>query len=72
MTAPHHPSVSPDGPERRAARQNALQAGLDAAQAALEERGQAASDLLGTSVGRFFSAGSAVFSAAHMPVETAQ
>jgi hypothetical protein len=71
MRSPYHPSVSPDRPEGRQPTK-ALQAGLDAAKAALEERDQAASHLFRTRVGRFFSTGSAACSAAHMPVETAQ
>ena len=70
-SAAHHPSIPPDRPELRQPT-DGLQACLDAAQAAFEEGHQAASDLLGTSRGVFFSAGSAAFSEAHMPVETAQ
>jgi hypothetical protein len=67
----HHPSDFPDCPERGQAGE-VLQTGLNAAQAALEERGQAACDFLGSAVGRFFSAGVAACSVAHIPVETAQ
>ena len=67
----HHPSVSPDRPERRHPA-DGLQAGLNAAQAALEEGRQAASHLFRTRALRFFSTGRAAFWDAHMPVETAQ
>lgn len=67
----HHPSDFPGFPERGQAAEF-LQTGLNAPQTALEERGHAARDFPGSAVRRFFSAGVAACSTAHMPVETAQ
>jgi hypothetical protein len=67
----YHLSVLPDAPEWRD-RGKELQQALDAAQATLEERGQAAGELSRPSFGRFFSAGRGWTAASHIPVETAQ
>src|SRR3954449_7057881 len=66
-----HPSVQPRAPQRRRG-DEPLQAGLEAADAALEEGGQAAAKVAGLPIRGFFSSGVASWTASHMPVETAQ
>src|SRR3954451_7859064 len=66
-----HPSVPPDTPKGRD-RGEELEQSPNAAQAALEERGQAAGELSRASLDGFFSAGSGWTAASHMPADTAQ
>src|SRR4051794_27185526 len=66
-----HPSVQPRGPQRRWG-EEPLQAGLEAADAAPEQGGQAAAEVAGLSIRDFFSSGVAPWAVSHMPVETAQ
>ena len=67
----YHPSISPDFPEERDGDES-LDAGLDAADAAFEQRCQAAQQVAGSLVRRFFSAGVALLTTSHMPTDTAQ
>src|SRR3954463_660365 len=66
-----HPSVQPLGPQRRWG-EEPLQAGLEAADAAPEQGGQAAAEVAGLSIRDFFSSGVAPWAVSHIPVETAQ
>src|SRR3954452_13483688 len=68
---PCHPSVQPRGPQRRWG-EEPLQAGLEAADAAPEQGGQAAAEAAGLSIRDFFSSGVAPWAVSHIPVETAQ
>src|SRR4051794_6916865 len=68
---PCHPSVPPDTPKGRD-RGEELEQSPNAAQAALEERGQAAGELSRASLDGFFSAGGGWAAASHMPADTAQ
>src|SRR4051794_19191336 len=63
---PCHPSVQPRGPKRRR-RDEPLQAGLKAADAAPEEGGQAAAEIAGLSIRGFFSSGVASWTTSHIP-----
>src|SRR4051812_32839935 len=65
-----HPSVPPDTPKGRD-RGEELEQSPNAAQAALEERGQAAGELSRASLDGFFSAGGGWTAASHMPAGTA-
>src|SRR5215212_3085210 len=67
----YHPSVLPDAPKGRDGGKELAQS-PNAAQAALEERGQAAGELSRASLGGFFSAGTGWAAASHIPAETAQ
>src|SRR3954454_2312026 len=67
---PCHPSVPPDTPKGRD-RGEELEQSPNAAQAALEERGQAAGELSRASLDGFFSAGSGWTGGSHMPADTA-
>src|SRR5215212_10134615 len=69
--SPYHPSVLPDAPKGRDGGKELAQS-PNAAQAALEERGQAAGELSRASLGGFFSAGTGWAAASHIPAETAQ
>src|SRR3954463_9370986 len=68
---PFHPSLHPPGPPRRGG-EEPLQAGLEAADAAPEQGGQAAAEVAGLSIRDFFSSGVAPWAVSHIPVETAQ
>ena len=67
----YHPSISPDFPKWREGYE-ALEAHLDATDAALEQRSQAAEQFAGPLFRRFFSPGVALLTLSHMPTETAQ
>src|SRR3954453_12347485 len=71
VVIPCHPSVQPRGPQRRWG-EEPLQAGLEAADAAPEQGGQAAAEVAGLSIRDFFSSGVAPWAVSHIPVETAQ
>ncbi len=71
VLAPHHPSISPDFPEGREGDES-LEAVLDAADAAFEQRCQAAQQVAGSLFRRFFSPGVALLTTSHMPTDTAQ
>src|SRR3954469_10404704 len=68
---PCHPSVPPDTPKGRD-RGEELEQSPNAAQAALEERGQAAGELSRASLDGFFSAGRGGPAASDMPAASAQ
>src|SRR3954452_16818712 len=67
---PCPPSVQPRGPHGRGGGEP-LQAGLEAADAAPEQGGQAAAEVAGLSIRDFFSSGVAPWGVSHIPVETA-
>src|SRR5215212_7868241 len=71
LPRPYHPSVLPDAPKGRDGGKELAQS-PNAAQAALEERGQAARRASRASLGGFFSAGTGWAAASHIPAETAQ
>src|SRR4051812_10212072 len=69
-TAPSPPIIFPGGPERWWG-DEALKAETDTPQATLEQRHQAAGDVLALRCRGFFSAGGLFLRASHSPVETA-